>query len=270
MRAFFLARNPDFFRKNAEVESYIDYIKKENPDVCYLTEVCWIEQRDMLVSGLENCWYKTHTIEWFELWNMQEESHRYLYHIMASKIDFRHNQTEQQYTSNSVIRFLKWKNGLNKEDISISEKIAGILDGGWSRYTIWDMEVWLMHAHSIDQTTVFYNLMAGLASSGNNRQVLVWDVNMKTEFSEEIARNINPNIQRIETNRTYPYCFTQSKWWILTRTINWKMLSWCLPFPDQAFVNPIGVGILNTRSLWPEVTWLKTDHAVNHFYLESK
>lgn len=270
MRAFFLARNPDFFRKNAEVESYIDYIKKENPDVCYLTEVCWIEQRDMLVSGLENYWYKTHTIEWFELWNMQEESHRYLYHIMASKIDFRHNQTEQQYTSNSVIRFLKWKNGLNKEDISISEKIAGILDGGWSRYTIWDMEVWLMHAHSIDQTTVFYNLMAGLASSGNNRQVLVWDVNMKTEFSEEIARNINPNIQRIETNRSYPYCFTQSKWWILTRTINWKMLSWCLPFPDQAFVNPIGVGILNTRSLWPEVTWLKTDHAVNHFYLESK
>ena len=40
MGAFFLARNPDFFRKNAEVESYIEYIIKESPDICYLTEVC--------------------------------------------------------------------------------------------------------------------------------------------------------------------------------------------------------------------------------------
>ena len=201
---------------------------------------------------------------------MQEESHKYLYHIMASKIDFQHIQIEQQYTSNTIIRFLKWKNRLWKEDISVSGKITGILDGGWSRYTIWDMEIGLMHAHSIDQTMVFYNLMSGLAASENRRQVLVWDVNMKTQSSEEIARNISTNIERIDTDRTYPYCFSQSKWWILTRVINWKMLSWCLPFPDQAFVNPIGIRVLKTKTLWPLETQLKTDHAVNHFYLESK
>lgn len=67
MGAFFLARNPDFFRKNAEVESYIEYIIKESPDICYLTEVCWVEQRDMLVSSLERSWYRTHSIEGFEL-----------------------------------------------------------------------------------------------------------------------------------------------------------------------------------------------------------
>lgn len=271
MWAFFLARNPDFFRKNAEVESYLKYIDWENPDVVYLTEVCWIEQRDLLISGLNTLWYKTHTIEWFELWNMQVDSHRYLYHIMGSRIDFEHHQTVQQYTSNNVIKFLKRNTGLWSKNPTTRDYVSSILDWGGSRYSIWGIDVGLIHAHAMDSTHVFRWLMQWLASSGSSSQVMIWDMNMNTEWSERLANEVHSDMKRIDTNRTYPYYFSNiENPWILTRTIQNSMISRFLPYPDQAFINPIGTKCIETNNFWATQTWLKTDHSVNHFHIEVK
>jgi hypothetical protein len=268
MGAFFLAKNPDFFRKNAEVSSYADYINKQDPDIVYLTEVCWMEQRDLLVSALEHYRYKTHVIEGFELWNMQEESHKYLYHIMGSRLDFEHLQTESQYTSNRLIRFLKWRHQFWKKSPNLATKVTGILDGGGSRYSIWGIEIWLMHAHAMDTTTVFQNLAQWFTNSKNQKQIFAWDMNMQTEISEKMLSGIESNLKRIRTERTYPYYFSQAKQGIFTGIINKHMLSWLLPYPDQVFVNPLGTNISQIKTVGPNITWLKTDHAVNHVYLE--
>lgn len=269
MGAYFLSAYPEFFRKNAEVQSYINYIKKENPDVVYLTEVCWVEQRDALLNALEQDWYATHVIEWFELWNMQEDSYKYLYHIMGSKIPFQHRQTIQQYTSNKVIRFLKRNNGIGKESPLQATQVNAILDGGGSRYTIWDIEIGLMHAHAMDKIDVFTWLTQWLKQSRESR-VLIGDMNMQIWSSERIMNQLDPDLKRVGTERTYPYYFTQNSGGIFTQAINRQMVSKFLSHPDQAFVNPTSIELIGQKTLGPKETWLKTDHAVNHYRLRKK
>jgi hypothetical protein len=82
---FFLAKDPEIFRKYAEVQSYCRYIEKQNPDVVFLTEVCGEDQKDDICDFLESKGYHLQFMRAFELHNMDAESHRFLYNIIAAK-----------------------------------------------------------------------------------------------------------------------------------------------------------------------------------------
>ncbi len=263
MWAYFLTSNPDFFRKNSEIQPYVNYIKNEAPDILYLTEICGAEQCDSIRESLERMGYKTHTIKGFELWNMQDASHRYLYHIMGAKWDFTHNSTIQQYTTNPLIRFMKRKNSLWKWTTTRNEQVSAILDGWGSRYTIGDTEIGLLHAHATDTTDVFEWIASGLGQSKRVIQVLMGDVNMKTSSSDRIVELSNLHLKRVETKKTHPYYFSQSWWWIFTQAIYSLMQKNLLSHPDQIFINS-WVQVMSQKTLWPNETGLKSDHAVNH------
>lgn len=264
MWAYFLASNPDFFRKNAEVQSYIKYISKNNPDIVYLTEVCWIDQMELLSDYLIGMGYNIHVSKWFELWNMDHESHRYLYHIMATKSDFNHKKTIHQFTMNTGIRFMKWKNGLWKNIPDLNNQVHSILDGSWSHYQIDGIEIGFMHAHANDSTGVFKGLLSSLRDSNNANQILSWDMNMSVDKAKILTDTINPELQLLETDKTYPYYFQSFKKWIITSLIDGMMQKHFLSHPDQ-FYSSSDIQVLENNILWPITTQLKTDHSINHF-----
>lgn len=113
---FFLAKNPEIFRKYAEVQSYCRYIEKQNPDVVFLTEVCGEDQKDEICSFLESRGYGIHCMKAFELHNMDAESHRFLYNIIASKtpiITHSEFQSKVQHTiSEKIYSFSRIKDRL--------------------------------------------------------------------------------------------------------------------------------------------------------------
>ena len=263
MWAYFLASNPDFFRKNAEVQSYIKYISKNNPDILYLTEVCWVDQMEEISNKLLSKGYRIHVTKWFELWNMDLESHRYLSHIMATRSDFHHKKTIHQVTMNNGIRFMKWKNGLWKNIPNINNQVNAILDWGGSHYQIDGIEIGFMHAHANDTTLVFSELLESIRTDNSN-QILAWDMNMSIDKAKILANTINPGLQLLETNKTYPYYFESSKDWIVESAIRSIMNKQFLSHPDQLF-HSSWIKVLENQILWPKLTCLKTDHSVNHF-----
>ena len=263
MWAYFLANDPNFFRKHTEVQSYIKYISKNSPDILYLTEVCWSDQMEEISNRLLTMGYRLHVIKWFELWNMDHESHRFLYHIMATKSDFNHKKTIHQFTMNHGIRFMKWKNGLWKANPNINTQVNSILDWGGSHYQIDGIEIGFMHAHANDTTAVFSGLLDTLWTNKSN-QILAWDMNMSIARAKFIVDSINPELSLLETSNTYPYYFSSLKKWIIESAIRWIMTKNFLSHPDQ-FFHTSWIKISESQILWPEVTWLKTDHTINHF-----
>ena len=265
--SFFLAKNPDFFRKNAEVWSYIDYIVKENPDIIYITELCGVEQRDMLIEWLEKLHYTLHIEKWFELWNMQSESHRYLYHIMWSRYEYTHHETFTQYRNDRVSRYLKSRNYFSQSESTIQDKITAILDGSGSHYRIGDIEIGLLHSHGDYSKEVPDKITNSLWKNPSNHQILIWDVNMSPLSMQKIITDNNVSLERIETKRTYPYVLEKNIW-ILSRAIQSIAQKVVLPYPDQAYIGPT-VRMENVRNLWPKETWLNTDHSINHYILKT-
>lgn len=268
MWSYFLANDPNFFRKHAEVQSYIKYIQKNNPDILYLTEVCWVEQMEEISSALIAMNYNEHIIKWFELWNMDHESHRFLYHIMATKSDFIHKKTIHQFTMNSGIRFMKWKNWLWKSTPSINSQVNSILDWGWSHYQIDWIEMGFMHAHANDSTDVFSGLLNNLYFEGRTSQLLVWDMNMDTNKAKTLVKSTNPDLMLFETIKTYPYYFEAFREWIFESAIRSIMKKKFLSHPDQLYYGS-EIQILEHQILWPESTWLKTDHSINQFKFQT-
>lgn len=266
MWAFFLARDPEFFRKNAEVKTYIEYIKSESPDILYLSEVCGTEQRDFLCDCLEADGYAIHVEKWFELWSMEAESHRFLYHIMATRSQFQHRMTRFQYRQDRLMRYFRGINWLGKSLPKTREKVSTILDGSGSHYNIDGIEIGLIHSHADISTISVQELAASLYATEWEKQILIWDVNMGVSSMENILANKNPWLKRVITGKTYPYYFDEAGQWIFTQTIRNLMKKQMLPMPDQAYVNP-WIHIVSKKNLWPQDTGLRTDHSVNHFYI---
>ncbi len=270
--AFFLCRDPEYFRKNAEVQSYIDYIRKENPDIVYLTEVCGHEQRDQIMQWLEEMGYYIHSIPWFELWSMQEESHKYLYHITASKKPMTHIADFKQYTDGGVIRFLKWVWWLGKDvpkkSVSIQDKVTGILDGAGSHFEVDGLQVGMIHLQTQDTVGSLKGLMKSLSEKiGKNwTTILAGDLNAMPTLSEGVAKEIDPRIVRKETGRTFPFIFTDSPGW-LASLVAQLAKKYLFRDPDQVFTDK-PYRIPTILNLWPKDTWLGTDHSANHVLID--
>jgi len=270
--AFFLCSNPKYFRENAEVQSYIDYIRKENPDIVYLTEVCGHEQRDKIMKWLEGMGYYVHSIPWFELWSMHDESHKYLYHITASKKPMTHIGDFKQYTHSGAIRFLKWIWWLGKNipesSPDTADKVAHILDGAGSHFVIDGLQTGVIHLQTQDTVESLRGLMKSLSEKiGKNwTTILTWDLNARPALSEGLAQEIDPRLIRIKTWRTFPFIFADTPGWLahLARKLAKKYL---FRDPDQVFTDkPYRIPTILNR--WPKETWLGTDHSVNHIHID--
>ena len=275
--AFFLCRDPEYFGKNAEVQSYINYIRKENPDIVYLTEVCGHEQRDQIIQWLEEMGYYVHSIPWFELWSMHAESHKYLYHITASKKPMKHIADFKQYTDSGAIRFLKWVWWLGKDipdkSWSTSDKVTRILDGAGSHFEIDGLQTGLIHLQTQDTVGSLKKLMKSLGEKiGKNwTTILAGDLNAPPDLTEWIAREVEPRLIRQETWRTFPFIFTGVKGWLAGLMADWanKYLfqKYLFREPDQVFTDGTG-NVISIDNRWAQKTWLGTDHAANHIYID--
>ncbi len=272
--AFFLARNPDFFRKNAEVKSYCDYIESQNSDIVFLTEVCGEEQRDDICNFLESQGYNVHYMRAFELWNMDAESHRYLYNIIAAKGDITvHNEFTskvEQRSASSIYSFARitdrfWENNVLPFTRNIrikTQKFAwGILDGAWAHCEINGTHFWLLHAHPTSRS-IIENLRDSLPKS--EQSIIWWDFNLSLEDWEKA---VGERFSFIKPDKpTFPYYWTQSKGWIFTRTAE-RIANKVLPrYTDQFHWNEL-ITWAQIMIHWPEETWLWGDHAVSKLRL---
>ncbi|OIP53028.1 hypothetical protein AUK10_03010 [Candidatus Gracilibacteria bacterium CG2_30_37_12] len=269
--AFFLIRDPEVFRKHSEVQSYCRYIEKQNPDVIFLTEVCGEDQKDDICDFLESKGYHLQFMRAFELHNMNAESHRFLYNIIASKTPIiTHNEFQskvQHKISEKIYSFSRIKNRLGKTDdatyteLKTKKFVGGILDGAGAHCEIDGIHFGLLHAHGTS-SSIIENLRDSLPEG--TKGILGGDFNVTQEKGKMLA---GERFSYIEPNtRTFPY-YGQNDG-IISRTIHrlannsQAMLS----HPDQFYKNSSILGA-TARVLGPREIGLGSDHAVTHVHI---
>ena len=103
--AFYLTKDPEIFRKHAEVQSYCEYIRRQSSDIVFLTEVCGEDQKNDICNFLESQGYQLQLMRAFELHNMDAESHRFLYNIIAARAPIvTHNEFQSKVENKTAER----------------------------------------------------------------------------------------------------------------------------------------------------------------------
>ena len=262
--SYFLASSPEKFRQVEIIERYISNIENTKPDIFFLTEVCGVFQRDLIVDKLLALWYDVDIVEAFELWNMPGKESMYLYNIIGAKETLEHQKTAKQYRKNTLIRFLQWKNGLGKKQENFNDRARAILDGAWSHYKIGWLDIGVMHVHWLGQNTnrwVLRNIAISLPRD-NTRNILFWDLNLPAWVSQAVvSENYWPRgLKLLETERTYPFIAWRESW-IFTEIIRkmWKRLSYS--HPDQFFYDPEWFLEPTNQVVRPSLWWILSDHA---------
>lgn len=269
--AFFLTKNPEFFRKHAEVQSYCRYIEAQSPDIAFLTEVCWEDQKNDICNFLESKWYHIHFMRAFELYNMDSESHRFLYNIIAARSSIlAHNEFQSRIQNDSaekVYSFSRIYNELGKPErgpyvIQKMKKFTGgILDGGGAHCEIEGIHYWLLHTHPTS-SSIITSLRDSLPKE--KQGILWWDFNVSQETWKALVGDrfsyISPE------KRTFPYYGTHGG--VFSRAIDTlaKNTSKILSHPDQFYSNH-SIARTHIQALWPKETGLGSDHAVTHIHI---
>lgn len=277
--AFFLCRDPEYFRKNTEVKTYLDYIKNENPDIAYVTEVCGKEQRDALIQWFTDMGYYVHSVPWFELWSMHEDSHKFLYHITASKFPFEQMGHFKQYTNDKAVRVLKQAGNIPMRVLKsvlwlwkplpfipptnptedVKEKVQGILDGSGSHLRVkvgenTHLDLCVLHVQTQTSDQVLEELAESSSKNdpeNNNMRILLGDFNAEVAATEGIVKTKDPRLVRLATDETYPKVFADDQGWWLAGMVNRLAKRFCFRHPDQIFTNqPSNVTNIDIR--WPK------------------
>ena len=262
--AYFLASNPAKFRQAEIIERYISDIENQKPDILFLTEVCGVFQRDLIADKLETLGYKVDIVEAFELWNMPDQESAYLYNIIGTKDSLEHRKTVKQYRNNTLIRFLKWKNGLGRKQEGFNDRTRAILDGAWSHYKIGGLNIGVMHVHWLGQDTnrwVLRNVAISLPRD-NTRNILFWDLNLPVWVSQAVVSENywSRGMNLLDTERTYPF-FAEKDAWILAKVIRRMGTRFSYSHPDQFFYDREWFLTPSNQVVLPSLWWIPSDHA---------
>ncbi len=272
--AFFLTRDPEVFRKYAEVQSYCRYIEKQSPDIVFLTEVCWEDQKNDICNFLESKGYQLQFMRAFELHNMDAESHRFLYNIVAARApivthnEFQsrvENKTAEKIYSFSRIYDRLWKklDDATYTELKTKKFVSGILDGAGAHCEIDGVHYWLLHAHATSSSIV-ENLRESIPDGA--KSILWGDFNVSQETGKSLAGQgfdyIDPD------QRTFPYYGQRDG--IFSRTLHNLANSskQILSHPDQFYASQ-SIAHAESRVFWPLETWLGSDHAVTQVHFRS-
>lgn len=235
------------------------------------SEVCGEDQKDDICDSLESKGYHLQFMRAFELHNMDAESHRFLYNIIASKAPIvTHNEFQskvQHKISEKIYSFSRIYDRLWKTDdatytqLKTKKFVWGILDGAWAHCEIDGIHFWLLHAHSTS-SSIIESLRESLPS--DSRSILWWDFNVTQEVWKKLA---GERFSYIEPDkRTFPYYGQNSG--IISHAIHRLAHSSksILSHPDQ-FYRHKSITWATTRVLWPKETGLWSDHAVTHVHI---